>query len=153
MLFLQGGKMTAEKNKQFSISLCERKSSNWKDSPCPTNTSLEEPFDQYGLVWAKSNFILKLLSSGSSLPIPFLWRRKWQPTPVFLPRKSHGWRSLVGYSPWGHKELDTTERLHSLSLISSVIQLRSTVCNPMDCSTPGFPVLHYLPELAQIHVH
>ena len=31
---------------------------------------------------------------------------------VLLPGKSHGWRSLVGYSPWGHKELDTTERLH-----------------------------------------
>ena len=33
-----------------------------------------------------------------------LWRRKWQPTPVFLPGKSHGWKSLVGYSPWGRKE-------------------------------------------------
>jgi len=41
------------------------------------------------------------------------WRRKWQPTPVFLPGKSHGWRSLESYSPWGHKELDTTERLNS----------------------------------------
>ena len=41
------------------------------------------------------------------------WRRKWQPTPVFLPGKSHGWRSLVAYSPWGHKESDTTKRLHS----------------------------------------
>ena len=40
------------------------------------------------------------------------WRRKWHPTPVLLPRESHGGRSLVGYSPWGHKELDTTERLH-----------------------------------------
>ena len=40
------------------------------------------------------------------------WRRKWHPTPVFLPGKSHGRRSLVGYSPWGCKELDTTERLH-----------------------------------------
>ena len=39
------------------------------------------------------------------------WRRKWQPTPVFLPRKSHGWRSLVGYSPWGCKELDMTKQL------------------------------------------
>ena len=39
-------------------------------------------------------------------------RRKWQPTPVFLPGKSHGWRSLVGYSPWGPKESDRTERLH-----------------------------------------
>ena len=40
------------------------------------------------------------------------WRRKWQPTPVFLPGESHGWRSVVGYSPWGRKESDTTERLH-----------------------------------------
>ena len=39
------------------------------------------------------------------------WKREWQPTPVFLPGKSHGQRSLVSYSPWGCKELDTTERL------------------------------------------
>ena len=40
------------------------------------------------------------------------WRRRsWQPAPVFLPEKSHGQRSLVGYSPWGHKESDTTEQL------------------------------------------
>ena len=37
------------------------------------------------------------------------WRRVWQPTPVFLPGESHRQRSLVGYGPWGHKELDTTE--------------------------------------------
>ena len=36
-------------------------------------------------------------------------RRKWQPTPVFLPGESYGWRNLVGYSPWGPKELDTAE--------------------------------------------
>ena len=42
----------------------------------------------------------------------FPWRRQWHPTPVFLPGKSHGRRSLVGYSPRGHKESDTTERLH-----------------------------------------
>jgi len=36
-------------------------------------------------------------------------RRQWHPTPVLLPGKSHGWRSLVGCHPWGHKELDTTE--------------------------------------------
>ena len=40
------------------------------------------------------------------------WRRKWQPTPVLLPGKSHGWRSLIGYSPWCPKESDTTEQLH-----------------------------------------
>ena len=39
------------------------------------------------------------------------WRRKWQPTPVFLLGKSHGQRSLVGYSPWSHKESDLTEQL------------------------------------------
>ena len=39
------------------------------------------------------------------------WRRKWQPTPVFLSWKSHGQRNLVGYSPWGCKESDTPERL------------------------------------------
>ena len=38
-------------------------------------------------------------------------RRKWQPTPVFLSGESHGQRNLAGYSPWGRKELDTTERL------------------------------------------
>ena len=46
-----------------------------------------------------------------------LWRRKWQPTPVFLPGKSHGQRSLGGYSPWGRKESDTTERLHFTSAL------------------------------------
>ena len=37
------------------------------------------------------------------------WSRKWQPAPVILTGKFHGQRTLVGYSPWGHKELDTTE--------------------------------------------
>ena len=48
------------------------------------------------------------------------WRREWQPTPINLPGESYGRRSLVGYSPWGHKESDMTERLHfhfSLSCI------------------------------------
>ena len=48
-----------------------------------------------------------------SIPIGKIpWRRKWQPVPVFLPGESHGQRNLVDYSPWGHKESDTTERLH-----------------------------------------
>ena len=41
----------------------------------------------------------------------FSGRRQWQPTPVLLPGESHGWRSLVGYSPWGGEESDTTELL------------------------------------------
>ena len=51
---------------------------------------------------------------------PYTRRRQWRPTPVLLPGKSHGWRSLVSCSPWGRKESDTTERLHfhfSLSCI------------------------------------
>ena len=39
------------------------------------------------------------------------WRREWLPTHIFLPVKPHRQRSLVGYSPWGYKELDVTERL------------------------------------------
>ena len=129
------------------------------------------------------------------------WRRQWHPTPVLLPGKSHGRKSLVGCSPWGRKELDTTERLYfhfslscfgegngnplqysclenrtelqsmgwqrvgqdwgiSLSLSSSstslasgkclsglkhsceseseAFQLCPTLCDPMDCSLPGF---------------
>ena len=47
------------------------------------------------------------------------WSRKWQPTPVFLPGKFHGQRSLVGCSPWGCKESYTTERLSTHTEIKS----------------------------------
>ena len=69
------------------------------------------------------NSWMKILMKEVEQNIPHLlekrWRRKWQPTPVCLPGKLHGWRSLVGYSPWGCKESDTTEWLHFLSLYSS----------------------------------
>ena len=42
------------------------------------------------------------------------WTREWQPTPAFLPGEFHGQRSLAGYSPWGHKESDTTDKLSEL---------------------------------------
>ena len=48
---------------------------------------------------------------------------KWQPTPVLLPGESHGGRSLVGYSPWGRKESDTTERLHFHFLLYELLTL------------------------------
>ena len=52
-----------------------------------------------------------------------LWRRKWQPTPIFLPGESHGQRSLVGLSPWRHKELDMTKWLsHSCTDMSWTIK-------------------------------
>ena len=54
-------------------------------------------------------------NAGDMGLIPWLgrspWRREWQLTTVFLPRDFHGQRSLVGYSPWGDKELDMTEQL------------------------------------------
>ena len=62
---------------------------------------------------------------------PSKWRRQWHPTPVLLPGKSHGQRSLVGCSPRGRQESDTTERLHfhfSLSCIGEGIG------NPLQCS-------------------
>ena len=53
------------------------------------------------------------------------WRRKWQLTPVLLPGKSHGQRSLVGYSPWGRKESDTIERFH--------FHFQKTLESPWEC--------------------
>ena len=107
------------------------------------------------------------------------WSRKWQPAPVLLPGKSHGQRSLAGYSPLGHKELDMTEHEHisvycfkeselysksngeneviskriSSVQFSSVAQSCPTLCDPMNRSTPGLPVHHQLPEFTQTHVH
>ena len=59
------------------------------------------------------------------------WRRQWHPTPVLLPGKSHGWRSLVGCSPWGRWELDTTERLHFLFSLSCIGEGNGS---PLQCS-------------------
>ena len=54
---------------------------------------------------------------GCNLKNDRMWRRKWQPTPVLLPGKFHGQRGLVGYSPWNHKQSDTTERLQCQCII------------------------------------
>ena len=58
-----------------------------------------------------SKDIQNVQSPAKSRQLSLFWRRKWQPTPVFLPGESHGWRGLVGYSLWGCKELDTTQQL------------------------------------------
>ena len=69
------------------------------------------------------------------------WRRKWQPTPVLLPAKSHGQRSLVGYIPWGCKESDMTERLHfHFYCVYVCTQSCPTLCDPTDCSAPDFSI-------------
>ena len=58
------------------------------------------------------------------------WRRTWQPIPVFLPGESHGQRSLEGYSPWGRKESDMTERLTQewVLIIKSYLLIRTVIC-------------------------
>ena len=59
------------------------------------------------------------------------WRRQWHPTPVLLPGKFHGWRSLVGCSPWGREESDTTEWLHFDFSLSCIGEGNG---NPLQCS-------------------
>ena len=59
------------------------------------------------------------------------WRRKWQPTPGLLPGNSHGRRSLVGCSPWGREESDTTEQLHFHFSLSCIGEGHD---NPLQCS-------------------
>ena len=58
-------------------------------------------------------------------------RRQWHPTPVLLPGKSHGQRSLVGCSPWGREESDTTEQLHFHFSLSCIGEGNG---NPLQCS-------------------
>ena len=59
------------------------------------------------------------------------WRRQWHPTPVLLPGKSHGWRSLVGCSPWGREESYTAARLHFHFSLSCSGEGNG---NPLQCS-------------------
>ena len=85
------------------------------------NSMLGNLFWENILRQRKSNLGLKLCSCQ---------RRQWHPTPVLLPAKSHGRRSLVGCSPRGHWESDTTERLHfhfSLSALEKEMATRSIV--------------------------
>ena len=79
------------------------------------------------------SFWLVSLEQGREFTSPntWRWRRQWHPTPVLLPGKSHGWRSLVGCSPWGRTESDTTERLHFHFSLSCFGQGNG---NPLQCS-------------------
>ena len=74
---------------------------------------------------------VNILQSTLGIIRAFLQRRQWHPTPVLLPGKSHGRRSLVGCSPWGHEELGTTERLHFHFSLSCIGEGNG---NPLQCS-------------------
>ena len=65
-----------------------------------------------------------------------IWRRKWQPTPVLLPGKSHGQRSLLGYSTWGCKESDMTKRPRFTHFILSLEKELATHSSVLAWRTP-----------------
>ena len=79
--------------------------------PVPSRPGVlqREPHPPSGTALWPAEFTISSYFFKQKIPLP--WRRKWQPTAVFLPGESHGRRSLAGYSPWGHRESDTTERL------------------------------------------
>ena len=81
------------------------------------------------LKWAPAT--TRICSSNLSGRRAMGWRRQWHPTPVLLPGKSHGWRSLEGCSPWGCWRSDTTERLHFHFSLSCIGEGNG---NPLQCS-------------------
>ena len=98
---------------------------NWTELNPLQNCGLQNSMDcivmglqRVGQDWETFTFTFGFNPWVGKIP----WRRKWQPTPVFLPGKSHGWRSLAGYSPWGRKELDMTERI-TPALVNTCISL------------------------------
>ena len=69
------------------------------------------------------------------------WRRTWWPTPIFLPRESHGQRSLVGYSHGVTKSQTRQSAFTYLNVLAGLsVKLCPTLCDPMDCSPPGSSV-------------
>ena len=94
-----------------------------------------EILEIYKMVWyTRASLVAQTVKRLSAMQEIRVWSlgwedpriRKWQPTPVFLPGKSHGPRSLVGYRPWGRKESDTTERLSDFTFTFTRLWL---ICN------------------------
>ena len=71
------------------------------------------------------------MTTGKTIALTRWCRRQWHPTPVLLPGKSHGWRSLEGCSPWGHWGSDKTEQLHVYFSLSCIGEGNG---NPLQCS-------------------
>ena len=80
-------------------------------------------------VWLQTSTIKWIIATKAVtwifwFPSAYQWRRRWHPIPVLLPGKSYGWRSLVGCSPWGRDESDTTERLQFHFSLSTFMHWR-----------------------------
>ena len=88
---------------------------------------LENPKDG-GAWWAAVHGVVKSRTRLSDFTFTH-WRRKWQPTPVFLPGESQEWRSLVGCGLWGSTESDTTERLNWTELKAGFHVFYSYFCS------------------------
>ena len=80
-----------------------------------------------------------------------IWRRKWQPTPLFLPGNFHWQRSLEDYSPWGHKELDMTKLLNTYAQALTHVYTRETIPSirmvNISIIPPNFLLPHSNPSL------
>ena len=81
--------------------------------------------------WTTTEYTIYFKDVCLLISSEMLRRKQWHPTPVLLPGKSHEWRSLVGYSPWGCEEWDTTERLHFHFSLSCIGEGNG---NPFQCS-------------------
>ena len=77
-------------------------------------------------------------------------QRQWHPTPVLLPGKSHGWRSLVGCSPWGLEESDTTERLDFHFSLYALEKEMATHSSSRAWRIPGMGEPSGLPSLGRV---
>ena len=132
---------------------------HWSTSPRLTDRSLEV-FINY-LASLVSQLVKNLPAMRKTWVRSLGWEdpleKRKATTPVFWPGEFHGL-----YSPWGHKESDTTEWLSEIIgclfyyvhyQFSSVTQSCPTLCDPINCSMPGLPVPHQLPEFTQTHVH
>ena len=99
---------------------------------CPSQTPyLFPPFFPLATVSSFSTSVSLFLNLNFILEYSWFRRRQWHPTPVLLPGKSHGQRSLVGCSPWGLEESDMTDRLHFHFSLSCIGEGNG---NPLRCS-------------------
>ena len=138
---------------QFCLSLCDPKdcslpgfsvhgilqASILEQGPIPFSRDLPDPGIKFRSPALQADLYL-LNHQGSSfiymcvcvcVCVISFQRRQWHPTPVLLPGQSHGWRILVGCSPWGHEESDTTEQLH---FHFSLLRIGEGNGNPLQCS-------------------
>ena len=97
---------------------------------------MEEPGGLQSMGWLRVGHWVTSISLFTFMH----WRRKWQPTPVFLPGESCGQRSLVGYSPWSCKQLDVTEQLSTYTYTYTVFPVawgKESICNAGDARDLG----------------